>query len=384
MLVSIEPEKLLVGNVGAGFGPEASSSMTAASQEDPDPIALKGKLQKEGAAFQKAGGALSARLLSLGRSITKEHVDAAGGLKILVSLLRLQDSNVAIQTATVIWNLAVDNRSSAEALREAGAIPPLVALLRRCDDSSVQAADALASLAAFSPTNRRAVRDAGGIRPLVALLASGNDEATGSASVALRNLLLGCAPNRVAVREAGGVQPLVALLPEDGRHSSESDVVEGAAGALWQLTADPASLRPVARAGGIQRLLALLGEADSLVAEYAAGALQNLATLRSNCVAICETDGFPNLFALLAVGTASQAATRAAVREDSLSHTSSPPHTRPATSHPFPHCTRAARPPRDALTLCAHTTPLSGCDSPPVSRRRLPRARPRRRRGIRN
>ena len=74
---------------------------------------------------------------------------AAGAVPPLVALLRSELPAVQRPAAGALWNLAVGSQHSKEAIIAAGAVPPLVALLR--SDQSVvrrEAAGALQNLAA--------------------------------------------------------------------------------------------------------------------------------------------------------------------------------------------------------------------------------------------
>ena len=112
-----------------------------------------------------------------------------GGIKVVVALL---DAGVAAtkRAAMTMERLSFENDTNQDAIREAGGIAPLVALLGAGADSDVArcAAGALWNLA-DNATNEDAIREAGGIAPLVALLGAGADsEAAGNAAGALRNL----------------------------------------------------------------------------------------------------------------------------------------------------------------------------------------------------
>ena len=94
---------------------------------------------------------------------------------------------------------------------EAGAIVPLVELLRSGSaDAKEQAAAALANLA-VNDANKAAIVEAGGIAPLIELVRSGSAERQGERGGALWNLTVNDA-NKVAIAEAGAIAPLVALV----------------------------------------------------------------------------------------------------------------------------------------------------------------------------
>ena len=141
-----------------------------------------------------------------------------GGIKVAVALL--DAGGVAAEHATkAIFHvvsgshvLSRQPRGHDNLVREAGGIPPLVALLGAGADSRAaeSAAQALGQLGLFNAVNRAAIREAGGIPPLIALLGAGADSrAAESAAHALGQL---ASSNQAAIREAGGIPPLIALL----------------------------------------------------------------------------------------------------------------------------------------------------------------------------
>ena len=91
-------------------------------------------------------------------------------------------------------------------------IEGLVRALREGDDEEKDAAaDRLGDLAHYDAANRVLIVEAGAIPPLVELLRDGSADAKADAAWALRSLALNAA-NRVLIAEAGGIAPLVELL----------------------------------------------------------------------------------------------------------------------------------------------------------------------------
>ena len=118
--------------------------------------------------------------------------------------------------AGALQNLASTDPTNQDAIREAGAIPPLVALLHAGAESKAaeSAAGALWNLA-NNPTNRDAIREAGAIQSLVALLHAGAEStAAENAALALSNLAANNPTNQDAIVAAvtgavtGAVMPL--------------------------------------------------------------------------------------------------------------------------------------------------------------------------------
>jgi hypothetical protein len=136
---------------------------------------------------------------------------AAGVYALLASALQVKEC--AVPACEAVAALSTD-ASTARALRAAGVLPPLVALLSPPNNPAAQAAAvALRAMASECEAARDAARDAGAIPPLVLLLHSGpRSPLSCAAAAALRNLARNNDANRDALREAGGIAPLVALL----------------------------------------------------------------------------------------------------------------------------------------------------------------------------
>ena len=198
-------------------------------------------------------------LARLSRRTYDNRIREAGAVPPLVALLSDGlGSNAAVRAAAgALGNLAYGDEASRVAMVEAGAVPLLVALLSGVSESKAAwlAAGALANLAHENEANKAAIAEAGAIPLLVALLSGGPEsEAAGSAALALRNLTsdgegeltVTEAANSTAIIEAGAIPPLVALLSG----GPESTAAGSAADALRNLTlgANPtAVLEEVAR-----------------------------------------------------------------------------------------------------------------------------------------
>ena len=119
--------------------------------------------------------------------------------------------------AGALGNLAWNNTANRDAIREAGAIPPLVALVTSgAAGGRQEAAGALHGLAWNNVANQAAIVAAGGIPPLVALVRSGAADGQEQAAAALGWLACDNAANQAAIVEAGVVGPLVALVRAGG------------------------------------------------------------------------------------------------------------------------------------------------------------------------
>ena len=157
-------------------------------------------------------------------------------------------------------------------LRDAGAVPHLVALLSG-GASPALAAEALAILAERVPPLRREAVDAGALGPLVALLGGSDSMAVLPATNALTEVAADDDTSlKRAVFDAGAVPPLLRLVG----HPNE-DLATAAAIAVGAVLTDrdAGRCRAVAEAGGISVLVRALSGAER--AMNAAAALQSIA-----------------------------------------------------------------------------------------------------------
>ena len=175
-------------------------------------------LRKAAAALEKAGDALGRRLVAFGDDISPEHVEAAGEYRALAAMLHLQEATAA-KAAKALAELSKNHPESVVAVREAGGIPPLVALLAAGAPSSEAAKNAAVALffLADNKPNQNAIREAGGIPPLVKLFAAG----ASFGAKTLQKLASTNIANKVAIRQEGGIHLAVRLLPAAGSKQTE-------------------------------------------------------------------------------------------------------------------------------------------------------------------
>ena len=177
----------------------------------------------------------------------------AGVVEPIFALLRTvptaSNRGTAESAATLVCNLATIN-TGAEAMQKAGAIALLVSLLAAAPAIAAAASAALCNLSwdseAERSVNRAEILEAGAIPPLVALL---HGETAGRAAGAIQNLANdpACA---AAIRLAGGVVPLVALLhtaqvtPVRRETEALTQTAKRAAGALCYIAGRDQRSRP--------------------------------------------------------------------------------------------------------------------------------------------
>jgi len=140
----------------------------------------------------------------------------AGAIVPLVPLLGAAPV-IANAAACALWSLSWNDGSKKAVNKaeivEAGAIPPLVALLH--GDTAFNAAGALHNLA-NDPAGAAAIRSAGGIVPLVALLHAAEVATPENAAVALRRVALHDQQSRLAILSSLAARP-PPPPPHDGR-----------------------------------------------------------------------------------------------------------------------------------------------------------------------
>ena len=221
------------------------------AEEDPDAGAI-------------AAAALAA--ICAGSAERTRQVAAQGGLASVAQALLAPgcalDSQLAGRSAWTLAALAAPEAGGAQVADDVvatGVVPRLVAQLD-CGagvDATLAGASALGVLA-NTPAGQEAILEAGACAPLVALLASGPEApVTVAAARLLTTLATGSGPAREAIRVAGGIQPLVTLL----QSGPEAPVTAKAAAALVALAKSPENKEEIRRAGGIAQLVALLGAA---------------------------------------------------------------------------------------------------------------------------
>ena len=155
---------------------------------------------------------------------TKQQVDAH------VAALKSTDEEQLMVACEALWHLSQINVSNLQTIREAGAIAPLVFLLREGSDKvRALVAGALLGLACDA-TNREEMAEEECIGLLVDLVSFGTDEQKANAAGCLSQLATD-ENRKQEIRDAGGISPLVALVS----HGNDAQK-EGAAGALWSLS----------------------------------------------------------------------------------------------------------------------------------------------------
>ena len=235
------------------------------------------------AKLSKAQAKCAQELQELSRTHANSPAWATNGIAAVVRFCHEPAS--ATDAVCALFNLSAAE-ANWTAIIEAGAIPPLVALLSgRPEDAAAKAAGALSNLADHE-AGKAAIISAGAIPPLVALLGGEPESAAAErAAGALRKLSRDNAAGKAAIIEASAIPPLVVLLGG----GPESEAAASAAGALCNLASDEAAKAAIVEAGAIPPLVALLsGGPKSRAAERAARVLDRLVSGTHTTVAVLE------------------------------------------------------------------------------------------------
>ena len=216
----------------------------------------------------------------------------------LVGVLTQRSAAAKLKAAEALSVLAMRSDEIRKAITAANAIEPLVALLgdgRRVREGTPQEVSALVlSDLARSGDNKAAIREAGAVGPLVAMLSSEAVSVQTHAAAALSQLAA-AGSNRAAIAEAHAIPPLVALL---GLESA--DAQRFAAGTLWHLASSADNKIQMVGAGIIPLLLPVLRSRQAEARENACAIFSALSrTQGGNKKAIFHAGGIDPLVELL-------------------------------------------------------------------------------------
>jgi hypothetical protein len=195
----------------------------------------------------RAAGAAASALAALARTRGSEDptgkrcqriMRERGAIESLVMLLTsvpAGQTTTAVKATSALKHLAFACKPNREAIREAGGIAPLVALLAtpgHSDDDVMIITGALWNLGYNNSENQDAIREASGLRVLSTLLSSTEATAGSVPNICgcLRNLCHGNEANKDEVRESGGIARLVEIADEpEADDSPPSAIIKAAA-----------------------------------------------------------------------------------------------------------------------------------------------------------
>ena len=239
-----------------------------------------------------------------------------GIITALVLLMQHSQEDVCALTTKTLSSIAL-NADNQRQIQEAGAIAPLVQLLR---SSSLlvhaSAAMTLAHLLGASPDFVTEIIAAGAIVPLVHLLHSSLQLVQFPAASSLKALCYDVR-HQAAIAQAGAVPPLIRLL------ASDSEGVQAEAlRALLYLARNDDIIDPIAAACAIPLLVRLLTSSAEKVQELAAATLANLSVMAATVPEMLAAGAVIPLLCLLnsssAWATSSAARTLADLADDNI------------------------------------------------------------------
>ena len=213
----------------------------------------------------------------------------------LVKKAATGDAESKEDAAASLKNLAQQNQC--EAMAKAGAIQPLVGLLKTgTSKAQAAAAGALHHLLKSNAENQQVMVEAGGVGPTVKLLTSGGAKVQEEAASALASIGTEVS-YQASIVKAGAVPPLVAML-KNGSTAAQAFASQALANAANH--AGEVSQNLITRLGAVPHLLTLLGNPDPKAQTPAAGAIAKLAEgNRSVQAEIASAGGIPRILPLL-------------------------------------------------------------------------------------
>ena len=245
-------------------------------------------------------------------------ITACGGIEPLIKLVT--DSSMdqpKVDAARTLWSLSEDNFPNQTGIANANGISALVQLVRTSGEAGQESGSgAIASLAANNEQNLGAIA-----KMLIELLRESSSTSTTREKMArgIARFASASAANQDALALAGGIDLVVSQLDPHVYNihggigaQSQSQVVEKSldegkhhliqrelCSATWSMgNKNPANQKAIADAGGVQLLIAMLGDHPEIRRE-AAGALWSLAADANNRRLIAEGGGIPKLVELL-------------------------------------------------------------------------------------
>lgn len=238
------------------------------------------------------------------KDTNQNRISEAGALPGLVALLKRyppqlsgpMPPSVARRAADAVTNLAHENNTIKNLVRTEGGIPPLVALLET-RDAKVQraAASALRTLAFKNDENKNQIVECGALPMLIFMVRSEDQAIHYEAVGVIGNLVHSSTHIKRRVLDEGALQPVIGLLSSECPESQRE-----AALLLGQFaTTEPEYKVKIVQRGAVQPLIQMLNNSDSQLREMAAFALGRLAQNPDNQVGICHADGLRPLLNLL-------------------------------------------------------------------------------------
>uniref|UniRef100_T1INN4 Armadillo segment polarity protein n=1 Tax=Strigamia maritima TaxID=126957 RepID=T1INN4_STRMM len=213
----------------------------------------------------------------------------SGGISALVKLLSSPVESVLFYAITTLHNLLLHQEGSKMAVRLAGGLQKMVALLQRNNVKFLAiVTDCLQILAYGNQESKLIILASQGPVELVRIMRTYNYEKLLWTTSRVLKVLSVCSSNKPAIVEAGGMQALTMQL----NHQSQRLVQN----CLWTLRnlSDAGTKESID--GLLQQLVQLLGSNDINIVTCAAGILSNLTcNNQRNKVTVCQMSGIEAL-----------------------------------------------------------------------------------------
>ncbi|KAM7264206.1 hypothetical protein ACFE04_001889 [Oxalis oulophora] len=229
---------------------------------------------------RKSSSSSSSSSLNNNSFNTRSKFAAAGVIQPLVFMLlstnnNINNNNIDAREASLLalLNLAVRNERNKVKIVTAGAIPPLIELLKSQDSNLRElAAAAILTLSASTP-NKPIIVESGAAPLLVEILSCGTLQGKADAVTALHNLST-CIDKSNPIIDARAVYPLINLLKECKKYSK---FAEKASSLLEILSKSEEGRTAITNSHkGILTLVETVEDGNLISTEHAAGALLNL------------------------------------------------------------------------------------------------------------
>lgn len=232
---------------------------------------------KEPCAKREAAQGL--RTLTRKSSINREYIATKGTIPAIVSVLRnSHDAETRKHAVTLLLNLSI-NAHLKDAIMSAGAVEPVVEVLKYGDcEARENAAATLFSLSTKTSNKSLIGTSSDAIPALVKLLIDGTTRGKRDAASAIFDLAI-CHENKAIAVRAGVIPPLVDLLIDE-----KQGIVDEALATLAILATHPEGQIEISHVGALPILVDLISESHPQNRENAAGILLELCSSDPNHV----------------------------------------------------------------------------------------------------
>lgn len=260
-------------------------------------------------------GLLATKVANQNRIADSFQVNSKNGIEQLIPLLKryqpcgtgpanVANASITRRAADAITNLAHENNRIKHMVRDAGGIPPLVALLDSQEKKVQRAvASTLRTLAFKNSENKNQIVECGALPKLIFMARLEDVQLHKEAIGVIGNLVHSSPHIKRRALDEGALQPVIELLKSPCSESQrEAALLLGQFAARLEPPAqgDPDYRTKIVQRGAVQSLIKMLSRhREPGLREMAAFALGRLAQHGDNQVGICHSDGLQPLLNLL-------------------------------------------------------------------------------------